>query len=331
MINKTFTLIFVCGLLSGTLAFSQTGNSPFRRGEDTLVFTGYEPLKDKPITIFYYIPVRGNIKKMPVLFSMHGAERSGAIQRNAWKHFAEDYGFIVLAPQYSKQYYKESDYQFGGVSESPDEFILRPKELWTYNTIEAIFDYFKEATGNKSEKYDMFGHSAGGQFVHRYLLATPEAHVRKAVAANPGSWTFLKAEGLTDTSGVAHGWPYSIKDTPFTSEEYLKPFLGREMIIQVGTADTIQVGEAVPSSDVARAQGAMRHERGWNFFRQSQRLALEKGYPFRWMIVDVVGAEHSSVQMIHGKSQVKSYSRNKQRYNDIKDITNMGAYSLLFE
>ena len=36
-----------------------------------------------------------------------------------------------------------------------------------------------------SEKFYLFGHSAGGGFVHRYLLFKKEAPVLKAVAANP--------------------------------------------------------------------------------------------------------------------------------------------------
>jgi pimeloyl-ACP methyl ester carboxylesterase len=331
MTRKAFLLFLTLSLSISALLFSQSKESAFKRGEGTIEFTGYKPLQDKPITIHYYVPTRGNIQRMRVLFSMHGAERSGQIQLNVWRGFAEDFGFIVLAPEYSKEHYKENDYQFGGISESHDEFILRPEEQWTYKTIEAIFDYLKTETGNQSEKYDMFGHSAGGQFVHRYLLATPEARVRKAVAANPGSWTFVLAEGLTDAKGVTHGWPYSIKDTPFTSDEYLKPFFNRELIVQVGTADTVQVGPYIPSSDVARAQGSMRHERGWNFFQQSQIEALKRATPFNWRIVDVEGVGHSSVQMVHGKGQVRSFRRNQQRHNNINDITNMGAYSLLFE
>ena len=63
-------------------------------------FTCYAPLADKPINLWYYIPTTGNIKKMPVLFSMHGAERSGRTQRGAWRNLAEEYGFIVLCPEF---------------------------------------------------------------------------------------------------------------------------------------------------------------------------------------------------------------------------------------
>src|SRR5690606_4895739 len=102
----------------------------------------YHPLSEKPITLFYYIPTKGNVVGMRVLFSMHGAERKGDTQRNAWRNLAEEYGFIVLAPQFTQANgYQTNDYQYGGVSEDLDDFTLRPTEAWTFPVIEKLFDY----------------------------------------------------------------------------------------------------------------------------------------------------------------------------------------------
>ena len=128
-----------------------------QRGEGSFVYTGYEPLKDKPITLYYYIPSGGEVERMPVLFSMHGAERDGTIQRNAWKYFAEEYGFVVLAPEYSKTYYTENDYQFGGVYRSAGSGVLNEEPKWTYRTVEALFDYLKSQTGKNTATYQLFG------------------------------------------------------------------------------------------------------------------------------------------------------------------------------
>lgn len=200
MIKRTILSIFaVLFVFSGSFA---QDDGKFRRGGGMMVFTGYGPMKEHPVNLYYYIPTQGNIKKMRVLVSMHGAERSGRIQRGVWRNLAEEYGFIVLAPEFKHDNgYLENGYQFGWVSEDPKIFRLRPREVWTYRLIEAIFDYFKEKTGNVSETYDMFGHSAGGQFVHRYLLAMPEARVGRAVAANPGNYTYPDERGLFTPSG----------------------------------------------------------------------------------------------------------------------------------
>lgn len=304
----------------------------FKRGEGVIEYTQYKPLEDKPISLFYYIPTRGNIKKMRILFSMHGAERSGSLQRNTWRNLAEEYGFIVLAPQYSREYYKENDYQFGGVSEKPDEFILRPREVWTYQSIEAIFDYFKECTGNTSKVYDMFGHSAGGQFVHRYLLATPEARVGRAVAANAGNYSYPDENGIRYSEDDIAGWPWSIYETPMVSEEYLVPFFKRDLIILIGDQDiSPQLTEKNINTHPVRGQGLTRLDRAWKFFELSRGIALQKGYEYNHRILEVPGAGHSSAQMVHGQRRVRNWRESGGRYYNIKDITNFGAFSLIYE
>jgi hypothetical protein len=50
--------------------------------------------------------------------------------------------------------------------------------------------------------YDMYGHSAGAQFVHRYLQFYDSPKVKKAVAANAGWYTF---------PNEAINYPYGIK------------------------------------------------------------------------------------------------------------------------
>jgi poly(3-hydroxybutyrate) depolymerase len=319
------SLVFSC--TSSPTAGVKTDKETFKRGEGTIEFTGHAPLSDKPITLHYYLPSRGNIKNTRVLFSMHGADRDGAVQVLIWKEFAEAYGFVVLAPEYSKALYDENAYQFGGVSTSAREFEPAPEERWTYQTIEAIFDYFKKETGNTRETYDMYGHSAGGQFVHRFLLAMPNARVGKAIAANAGSWTFPDTSGIVDDSGNRHGWPYSVQGTPFATGESLRRFLAKNLIVHLGTADTATSGANVPTSPAALAQGKHRYERGWNFFQASREIATRMQCPFNWKIVEVEGIGHAGRSMVYGKSRVV----NGQRVFSIHDITNTGAYSLLFE
>lgn len=230
MIKRTILSIFaVLFVFSGSFA---QDDGKFRRGGGMMVFTGYGPMKEHPVNLYYYIPTQGNIKKMRVLVSMHGAERSGRIQRGVWRNLAEEYGFIVLAPEFKHDNgYLENGYQFGWVSEDPKIFRLRPREVWTYRLIEAIFDYFKEKTGNVSETYDMFGHSAGGQFVHRYLWPCLKRVWDVPWRPNPGNYTYPDERGLFTPSGEPAdppGWPYSVKDTPFASDDYLAPFFKRD-------------------------------------------------------------------------------------------------------
>lgn len=294
----------------------------FKTGEDSILFNGYSPLSDKPIMIHYYIPKRENIKELPVLYSMHGAERSGKIQRDAWKYFAEAYGFIVLAPQYSKEYYLENDYQFAGIYESKNSPIIRDKANWTFNSIEAIFDFFKHETENKSQKYSIFGHSAGAQFIHRSLLAFPEARINTAVIANPGTWTFLLKEGIKGHDNITYGWPYSIKDTPFTEKGILESFFKKNIYVQIGTADTDLSGPNVPSDAPSIAQGIHRYERAINFYNHSENLALNQGLDFNFKLAEVKGVGHSTLRMVYGKNEVIR--------NNIEERGENSAFNLIF-
>lgn len=316
-----------------TLA-QQKQENPFTHGAGSFEYTGYAPLKDKPITVFYYIPKEGDITQMKVLFSMHGAERNGLIQRGVWRNIAEEHGFIVIAPQFTHANgYLENDYQFGGVSESKKRFDLRPERTWTYKVLEALFDYFKESTGNQSVTYDMFGHSAGGQFVHRYLLMTPEARVGKAVAANPGNYTYPDDEGLYMPSGISMdepSWPFSLKDTPFATNKRLAAYFKRKMVILIGANDTASNIDKSPTAPVHLIQGKNRYERAMKYFDFCQATAKKKGMEFNWRLVEVPGAGHSSAQMVYGRPTVRNWRlENNERVYNNKDLTEFGAFKIL--
>ena len=52
--------------------------------------------------------------------------------------------------------------------------------------IEPLFDDVRKRFGTQVTRYSLYGHSAGAQFVHRYVLFMPEARLDKAVAAELG-------------------------------------------------------------------------------------------------------------------------------------------------
>ena len=333
---RRICLLFLYLCMSFAVTAAPKAENPFKRGAGQFEYTGYAPLADKPITVFYYIPTRGNIKKMPVLFSMHGAERNGLVQRGAWRDLAEEHGFIVIAPQFTHANgYKENDYQFGGVSLSPKRFLIKPREEWTYRLIEALFDYFLTCTGSSAETYDMFGHSAGGQFVHRYLLATPEARVRRAVAANPGNYAYPDEEGLFSDEGVPaeiQTWPFTVKDTPFAADSCLEAFFRRDLVILIGSQDISPQQADAPENNSMRVQGTTRYERAHRFFNHARNIARKKNMTFNWRLKEVPGAEHSSGQMIFGQNRVRSrLLKGNERVYDLRDLTNYGAFSILFE
>lgn len=321
-------LCLLCGCASKVTCNVDDPSSKWHRGDGEFTFAEYAPLAQKPIVVYYYIPTKGDITKMKVLFSMHGAQRTSAPGLENWKPFAQKEGVVIIAPEFRKPYYQENEYQFGGIMTQRLGTELAPEESWTYNLVEILFDLFKKETGNKSEHYDMFGHSAGGQFVHRFLLSTPNARVNKAVAANPGNWTFLFADGLVAESGTVYGWPYSVKNTPMSDESHLKAFLARDLTVHLGTEDTAVSGQYVPTDEAALAQGKYRYDRGLNFFQHAKDLAAEKGWKFNWKIVEVKGAGHSGKEMVYGTWETDA--EGKKIFNP-ENFTQNSAYALMYK
>ncbi|MCX7827493.1 MAG: hypothetical protein N2689_18335, partial [Verrucomicrobiae bacterium] len=79
-----------------------------------------------------------------------------------WLPHARRYGFLLAAPEFSQA-------AFPG----DDGYALGVKTAFRF--IEPVFDAVKAATGNRSERYHLYGHSAGAQFVHRFLYFAPRA------------------------------------------------------------------------------------------------------------------------------------------------------------
>ena len=320
--------LFLSLLLAVSVGMPVMAQGPWQRGAHDFEYTGYEPLAEKKITVRYFIPLQGDIQSMRVLFVIPGAQRDSRTALESWKAFAEKDGFIVIAPEYTTENgWLSNDYQQGGIFTDRTHKKLNPPEKWTYNTIEALFDYFKEETGNTSEKYDIHGHSAGGQFVHRMVIAMPKARIRLAVASNPSSWTYPFIDGLKDKEGNVYGWPYSVKGTPFANEEDVKRYLAAPLIVHLGNADISTTVDDLDKSACAQAQGAFRFERGNGFIEASKQLAEELNTPCNWQRVEVDQSGHSGRFMIYGKSK-----KNK-KYKDIfstDNISTTGAYSLIF-
>jgi pimeloyl-ACP methyl ester carboxylesterase len=138
-----------------------------------------------------------------------------------------------------------------------------------------------------AERYSLYGHSAGGQFVHRFLLHFPQARVNRYVAANSGWYT------LPDFSIQ---FPYGLMDSLVT-EDALGKSLQLPLTILLGDRDTLTDQDNLNQSPQAAAQGPHRLARGFHFF-EAGRLAAERlGLPFAWHLATVPGADHDNALM----------------------------------
>lgn len=328
------TMAIAATLATCITAHAQEEFGRFHRGQDSLVVDFYKPLADKPIMLHYYIPEKGDVRKMPVLITFHGAERSNA-PIVCWKALAKKYGIVVLAPQFVRKLYNENGYQFGNVYTTRYAEVLNPEELWAYSAIEPIFDYFVAQSGSEATEYDIQGHSAGGQFTHRFLIAKPAARVRRAVASNPGNWTWILPDGsiMGQTEMVEEGvakpfkWPYSVAGSPFCDDYHINTFLARKFWVQLGSKDIKTSGKHVPSRGPSLIQGEHRLARGKNFYAAGKAYAEKNGLPCNWNISIVEGIGHQGRGVVFGKRWEDE--NGKRKYN-VNHVTSTGAFYLIY-
>lgn len=239
----------------------------------------------KKIPVWYYLPA-DNLPDAPVLIVMHGVNRDADRYRDEWLPHARERRFLLLAPEFSKQSFpSEESYSQGNVFDQHKR--PRPAEQWSFSFIEPVFDAARRTTGNRSEKYYLYGHSAGAQFVHRFLYFVPDARVANAVAANAGWWT------LPDP---AVDYPYGLRGSPVDAAA-LETMLGRPLVVLLGTKDTDPNHVHLRRTPEAMAQGPHRFARGQFFYKAGRRRAEQLAVPFRWQLATAPGVAHSDEGM----------------------------------
>ena len=258
------------------------------------IFNGYQPLASKPINVCYYIPQGQKTSTMRMLFILPGESRNASDHLEIFIDWANSNKVMIFALQYSEQYYPSTtEYILGGMNTKQSATGLLPREQWSFNYVESLFDELKASTNSNQTTYDMWGHSAGAQFVHRYVTFMPQAHVRKAVACNSGWYT------MPDLNAT---FPYGFSPVEGADSDMQKTLLGRQIYVFVGGDDTSTVG--LNNNPGSVEQGENRNQRGHYYFQRSQAIASEKGYPFNWQFGEVPGVGHDPVGMAKGSWKV---------------------------
>lgn len=150
--------------------------------------------------------------------------------------------------------------------------------------IEPLFDYVRVDTGNRSEGYSLYGHSAGAQFVHRFLLLVPNHRVQRAVIANAGWYTAPE---------LAIGFPYGVRGGPVT-DAGLRRALATPLTVLLGEADTDPNDPDLRHTAGADRQGPHRLARGRFFYAAGLNTARALATPFGWSLQTVPGVAHSN-------------------------------------
>ncbi len=236
----------------------------------------------RDISVYYHCPTSFT-KVDPILIIMHGNNRKVLRFWRPWKPYAEQYNALILAPEFDKFDFPGSlSYHSGGIYDigTGDE---KPEKKWTFSIIDRIFDRAKLLTGSIQKKFFLYGHSAGGQFVHRYLTFTSGFNVARAVTANAG-WYTLPLFTID--------FPYGMGNSPANTGN-LKKLFATDLTILLGNRDTRQTRN-LRQTQAAKDQGLHRLARGKTYFQVGQEEAIRRNLQFNWKLKTVPGVGHSN-------------------------------------
>ena len=300
MIFNPYRAVFALGLLAFMLLPFRVDAGPkwkqqakkskptftLQNGKGSFPYSYAKGDPNKSVTVYYQKPTQFNPKTSPILFVMHGMSRNGKSYRDSWAKYADRYGALLLCPTFSKDQWPKSDgYNLGNRFDRDGSFNEKGK--WSFTIIEALFDDVVTVTGSAQKTYLMYGHSAGGQFVHRFCTFMTDARVAKAVTANAGWYT------LADLSVE---YPYRCSGARIKKKNLRKVF-EKNLIVLLGDRDTDPKDKNLRNTTEARRQGPHRFARGKYYFENAKQNARKIRANFKWVIRTVPGIKHSNPKM----------------------------------
>ncbi|MEZ5937274.1 MAG: hypothetical protein R3C52_03545 [Hyphomonadaceae bacterium] len=277
-------LVFGAPAVLATSCMMARGGNAERtpQGKSTFVFDGWD---GPPINVHTYAPARMT-SATPFAFIMHGQGRNADEYRDQWADLAEAHGLAIAAPEFArKEFPGSNDYNLGRRFDA--EGAPLPREQWSFSSIEPLFDEIRRRMGLSADRYGIYGHSAGAQFVHRFMLHIPEARVRHAISANAGWYT------LPDPDVEA---PFGLGGENM-SDARIQTWLERPMTVLLGTGDIDTEQSSLNRTEMAMRQGPHRLARGRHFFEAGRARAEALNCTFRWRLAYAPNIPHDNSRM----------------------------------
>lgn len=264
-----------------------TETIPLNDTKDSFVMYAFKQSERKSIKVWTY-KAQNWKNGDQIIFVMHGGGRNADDYLNTWVEIAKEKKLLIVAPEFENKFYKyiTNDYQEGNL------FTFfgtkNPKEKWAYTVVENIFDHIKTVNNITNEHYDIFGHSAGGQFVHRMVMLMPESRIGTAISANSGFYS-LPFEDLE--------FPYGFKSTGMDFRSDLEKAYKKRLVILLGELDNDPNLGTIRKTDLAMEQGVHRLERGTNFYNLNKELISKNNWTFNWEMDTIKNVGHDYTKM----------------------------------
>ena len=280
-----------------------------QEGSDQFIIEGGIGNTDKTITIYYYKP-RNFQATSKILMVIPGAGRNGDSYRDAWIEEADKYNILILSPMYNREEYDFAHYHMCGLisdlnlsesivyddhsniaklNEKVFTFNLNPNaEEWIFNDFDRIFDLAIEIVHSTQTQYEIFGHSAGGQILHRFAIFHKESKANRIIAANSGFYTLVN---------LKNELPFGVKNTSLNEEDLTKVFKKKLVVFNGELDNENETGGTLLRSATVDKQGLHRLERGLFFYNAAKNKAKELETEFNWKhkIIPGVGHDHKKI------------------------------------
>lgn len=244
-------------------------------------FTAIGFFSNRTINVYYRIP-DGDIKSMPILMSFHGGSRNADDYRDYWTDIANNSNFMVFAPEFQSGDFSSDEYNLGNVfddGDNPSNGTYNQQEEWTFSMLDLLFEYIKTEVNGTQETYNGWGHSAGSQFLHRFVLFMPESKLNIAVCSNAGWYTVPESE---------INFPYGLDQSQLDTNRLNLAF-SKKLYLHLAEDDTDPNSSSLRHNEVVdNQQGLHRRARGRYFYTTSKETANQNQSEFNWIKTDEV-------------------------------------------
>ncbi len=278
-------------------------------GSGAFLVAGGPGKENKSIKVYYHRPESFN-PDSKILLVIPGAGRNGDSYRDAWIEESEEYGLLILSPMYAEEDYRFEDYHLCGLmydlnlgnaiqrTEGTNiatldevEFDYKVnlnREEWIFGDFDRIFDIAVATLNSKQTRYDVFGHSAGGQILHRFALFQPDSKADRILASNSGFYT------LPDFNTAL---PFGIKNASLSQAEVNASF-SKKLVLFIGELDNEnETGGTLLRSTTVDKQGLHRLERARFFYQQAEAIAAANESDLNWELKIIPGVGHNHRKM----------------------------------
>ena len=217
---------------------------------------------------------------------LHGASRAAEAYRDNARGFADQYGRMVVVPEFDAERFPNRLYQMGGVFREDGSFADEDERTFAY--IPMLVSHIRGREGTAELPWMALGYSAGAQFLER-LSAFMDLDAERLVIMSPGSAMF-------PTRDMDYGLGFGGLPDEFSSDDRIRRYLALPITIAIGSADREM--EQLPTGD-AYDQGVHRYSRNLRWFNTAMDLAFENGWDFNWRLVIAHGAGHPPPEMFN--------------------------------